>query len=156
MAVRLQTEPFDIGDEVARMTLGRSDAGAVVTFSGLCRDRADSGEPLAALTLEHYPGMTEEELSRIEAEARRRWSLADALVVHRHGRILPGEPIVLVVTLAAHRKAAFEAAEFLMDYLKTSAPFWKQEETGSGTAWVAAKSADDEAAARWAAEPSRG
>lgn len=149
MAVRLQEEPFDLGDEVARLTLGRTDAGAVVTFSGVCRDRADSGEPLVALTLEHYPGMTQDELARIEAEARERWSLADALVVHRHGRILPGEPIVLVITLSTHRKAAFEAAEFLMDYLKTSAPFWKREETAGGASWVAAKGADDEAAGRW-------
>lgn len=149
MAVRVQHEPFDLGAEVARLTEGRSDAGAVVTFTGLCRDRADSGAPLISLTLEHYPGMTEEELGRIEAEARARWSLADALVVHRCGRILPGEPIVLVVTLSAHRKAAFEAADFLMDYLKTSAPFWKSEETAQGASWVAAKASDDAAADRW-------
>ena len=149
MSVRIQEEPFDLGDEVARLTLGRSDAGAVVTFSGLCRDRTDSGESLVALTLEHYPGMTEDELGRIEAEARDRWSLADALVVHRYGRILPGEPIVLVITLAAHRKAAFEAAEFLMDYLKTSAPFWKREETAGGGSWVASKTTDDQATERW-------
>jgi molybdopterin synthase catalytic subunit len=153
MAVRLQEDPFDLGDEVARLTLGRSDAGAVVTFSGLCRDRADSGERLVALTLEHYPGMTEQELGRIEAEARERWTLADALLVHRHGRILPGEPIVLVVTLAAHRRAAFEAAEFLMDYLKTSAPFWKREETAGGASWVEAKGSDDAAADRWTRPP---
>lgn len=149
MVVRLQEEPFDLGDEAARLTLGRSDVGAVVTFSGLCRDRADSGERLISLTLEHYPGMTEEELGRIEAEARERFGLADSLVLHRHGRILPGEPIVLVVTVAAHRRAAFEAAEFLMDYLKTSAPFWKQEETAGGASWVAAKKSDDAAASRW-------
>lgn len=151
MAVRIQTEPFDLGEEVARLTAGRADVGAVATFAGLCRDRADSGEPLISLTLEHYPGMTEEELRRIEAEARERFDLADALVVHRHGRILPGEQIVLVATVAAHRRAAFEAAQFLMDYLKTSAPFWKQEETGAGASWVAAKATDDEAAERWAA-----
>jgi molybdopterin synthase catalytic subunit len=149
MAVRLQREPFDLGAEVAALTRGRTDAGAVVTFSGLCRDRADSGAKLVALTLEHYPGMVEDELGRIEAEARARWPLADLLVVHRHGRILPGEPIVLVVALSAHRAAAFEAASFMMDYLKTSAPFWKSEETESGAAWVAAKGADDEAAKRW-------
>lgn len=152
MAVRLQREPFDLGEEVARLTSGRSDAGAVVTFSGLCRDRADSGAPLVALTLEHYPGMTGEELERIEAEARARWPLADALVLHRYGRILPGEPIVLVVTLSAHRKAAFEAAEFLMDFLKTSAPFWKSEETEAGASWVEAKGSDDAAAGRWSAK----
>ncbi|HVI27683.1 molybdenum cofactor biosynthesis protein MoaE [Hansschlegelia sp.] len=149
MAVRLQTEPFDLGAEVARLTEGRSDVGAVVTFTGVCRNRADSGAELVALTLEHYPGMVEEELGRIEAEARARWSLADALVVHRHGRILAGEPIVLVVTLAPHRAAAFDAAEFLMDYLKTSAPFWKQEETADGRSWVASKAVDDLAAERW-------
>lgn len=149
MAVRLQSEPLDPGAEASRLAVGRKDAGAVVTFSGVCRDRADSGAPLISLTLEHYPGMTEEELGRIEAEARARWSLADALVVHRYGRILPGETIVLVVTLAAHRKAAFEAAEFLMDYLKTSAPFWKSEETAEGASWVAAKDSDDAAAERW-------
>lgn len=149
MTVRIQERPFDLGVEVAAMTVGRTDAGAIVTFSGVCRDRADSGTPLAALTLEHYPGMTEEELGRIEAEARSRWSLSDALIIHRVGRILPGEPIVLVVTLSAHRKAAFEAAEFLMDYLKTSAPFWKSEETSEGSSWVAAKTSDDDAAERW-------
>ncbi|MFC3694771.1 molybdenum cofactor biosynthesis protein MoaE [Chenggangzhangella methanolivorans] len=151
MVVRLQEEPFDLGDEAARLTLGRADVGAVVTFSGLCRDRADSGARLVALTLEHYPGMTEEELGRIEQEARQRFGLADSLVLHRYGRILPGEPIVLVATVASHRRAAFEAAEFLMDYLKTSAPFWKREETAEGAAWVAAKGSDDDAAARWTA-----
>ena len=149
MAVRVQDEPFDLGDEAARLTFGRTDVGAVVTFSGLCRDRADSGEPLVSLTLEHYPGMTEEELGRIEAEARERWGLSGSLIVHRCGRILPGEPIVLVIAVAAHRRAAFEAAEFLMDYLKTSAPFWKREETAGGASWVAAKASDDDAAARW-------
>lgn len=149
MAVLLQREPFDLGAEAARLASGRSDCGAIVTFSGVCRDRADSGAPLLSLTLEHYPGMTEAELARIEAEARARWTLADCLILHRHGRILPGEPIVLVVTLAAHRRAAFEAAEFLMDYLKTSAPFWKSEETSEGASWVAAKSSDDDAADRW-------
>lgn len=151
MAVRLQEEPFDLGREVAAMVGDRTDTGAVVTFTGLCRNRADSGAPLAALTLEHYPEMTEAELGRIEVEARTRWPLADALVLHRYGRILPGEPIVLVVTLSAHRKAAFEAAEFLMDYLKTSAPFWKSEETAEGVSWVAAKATDDAAADRWKA-----
>ncbi|GLK67805.1 molybdenum cofactor biosynthesis protein MoaE [Hansschlegelia plantiphila] len=149
MAVRLQRESFDLGAEVARLTAGRSDAGAVVTFSGLCRDRADSGAPLISLTLEHYPGMVEEELGRIEQEARTRWPIADLLLIHRYGRILPGEPIVLVVTLSPHRAAAFEAAQFLMDYLKTSAPFWKREETEDGPAWVASKATDDEAATRW-------
>jgi len=149
MTVRLQSEPFDTGAEVARLSEGRDGVGAVVTFTGLCRDRADSGAPLEALILEHYPEMAQEELERIEAEARARWPLVDALLVHRYGRIRPGEPIVLVATLSAHRAAAFAAAEFLMDYLKTSAPFWKQEETAAGTGWVAAKEADDAAAERW-------
>ena len=149
MAVRLQEETFDIGAEIEQLAAGRADAGAIVTFSGVCRDRADSGARLLSLTLEHYPGMTDAELARIESEARDRWALADSLVIHRHGRILPGEAIVLVVTLAAHRKAAFEAAEFLMDYLKTSAPFWKREETDAGGSWVAAKASDDAAAERW-------
>lgn len=149
MSVRLQSGPIDLAAEVARLAGGRRDAGAVVTFSGICRDRADSGAELVALTLEHYPGMVEDELGRIEAEARARWGLADALVVHRYGRILPGEQIVLVATLSAHRRAAFEAAEFLMDYLKSSAPFWKSEETAEGRAWVGAKASDDDAATRW-------
>lgn len=149
MAVRLQSEPFDLGAEVARLSAGREGVGAVVTFTGLCRDRADSGAPLEALILEHYPEMAQEELERIEADARARWPLVDALLVHRHGRIRPGEPIVLVATLSAHRAAAFAAAEFLMDYLKTSAPFWKQEETAEGVDWVAAKASDDTATRRW-------
>lgn len=149
MTVRVQEAPFDLGAEVEALTAGRADAGAVVTFSGICRDRADSGAPLLALMLEHYPGMTEDELGRIEAEARSRWALTDALVLHRVGRIRPGEPIMMVATVSAHRKAAFEAAEFLMDYLKTSAPFWKSEETSEGLAWVAAKDSDEIAAGRW-------
>lgn len=149
MAVRLQREIFDLGAEVAALSEGRTDMGAVVTFSGHCRDRADSGVPLVSLTLEHYPGMAEEELSRIEAEARARWPIADSLILHRTGRIMPGEPIVLVITLSPHRAAAFEAAQFLMDYLKTSAPFWKSEETAEGEAWVASKTTDDAAAERW-------
>lgn len=149
MAVRLQREPFDAGAEAACLAEGREEVGAVVTFTGLCRRGADSGAPLTALTLECYPEMAEQELARIEAEARARWPLADALVIHRHGRIRPGEPIVFVATLSAHRAAAFEAAQFLMDYLKTSAPFWKQEETEDGTSWVAAKAVDDDAARRW-------
>ncbi|GLK78721.1 molybdenum cofactor biosynthesis protein MoaE [Methylopila turkensis] len=149
MAVRVQTELFDAGRETADLGAGHVDAGAVVTFTGLCRPNADSGAPLEALTLECYPEMAKEELSRIEAEARARWPLLDALIVHRHGRIRPGEPIVLVATLSPHRAAAFAAAEFVMDYLKTSAPFWKREETADGGAWVAAKAADDDALERW-------
>jgi molybdopterin synthase catalytic subunit len=147
MAVRIQAEPFDTGAEIARLTAG-SDAGAVVTFTGFCRADGETGT-ITAMTLEHFPGMAEEELSRIEAEARARWPLLDCLVVHRHGRLVPGDPIVLVVTLSAHREAAFEAANFLMDYLKTSAPFWKKEESARGDQWVAAKGSDDDARARW-------
>jgi molybdopterin synthase catalytic subunit len=148
MSVRLQREPFDLGAEVQRLTEGRDDIGAVVTFSGLCRADGENG-PIAAMTLEHYPGMAEAELARIEAEAKDRWPLQDVLIVHRHGRLVPGDPIVLVVTLSQHREAAFAAAAFLMDFLKTRAPFWKQEEGTSGTQWVDAKAADDAAAARW-------
>jgi len=123
MVVRVQSQAFEIGAEIAALTRGRSDVGAVVTFTGLCRDE---GGRLAALEIEHYPGMAEEEIGRVVAEAQSRWPLQGVTVVHRHGRIAAGEEIVLVVTLSAHRRAAFEAAEFLMDYLKTSAPFWKK------------------------------
>lgn len=147
--VRVAAEPFDTAAETAPLTAGRTDVGAVVTFTGLCR--ADAGDtPLSALVLEHYPGMAEEEIGRHLDEARRRWPLEGAVVVHRHGRIEPGEQIVLVATASAHRGAAFAAAEFLMDWLKTSAPFWKKEERAAGGGWVAAKAADDAAAARWA------
>jgi molybdopterin synthase catalytic subunit len=147
MAVRLQAEPFDTGAEIARLTAG-TDAGAVVSFTGLCRTDGETGT-ISAMTLEHFPGMAEEELARIEAEARRRWPLIDSLIVHRYGRLVPGDPIVLVVTLSSHREAAFEAANFLMDYLKTSAPFWKKEEGAEGEKWVEAKQSDDDARARW-------
>jgi molybdopterin synthase catalytic subunit len=147
--VRVQREDFDLGAEVARLTRGRTDLGAIVTFVGTVRGTA-KGMPIRAMTLEHYPGMTETELGRIEAEARSRWPLADCLVVHRYGRLVPGDNIVLVVTTSAHREAAFSAAEFLMDYLKTSAPLWKSEETTNGAAhWVEAHAADDRARARW-------
>jgi molybdopterin synthase catalytic subunit len=150
MTVRITRDAFDIGAETRRMTAGRVDVGAVVTFTGVCRG-LDDGQRLAALTLETYVEMAEEEIGRHVDEARRRWPLTGCLVVHRHGRILPGEDIVLVVTASAHRRAAFEAADFLMDYLKTSAPFWKSEERADGArAWVAAKESDDLAAARWA------
>ncbi|MFG1477519.1 molybdenum cofactor biosynthesis protein MoaE [Xanthobacter sp. V4C-4] len=148
--VQVQAEPFDTAAEIARLSAGRDDMGAVVTFTGLCR--ADAGDtPLTALVLEHYPGMAEDEIARHLEEARRRWPLQGATIIHRHGRIVPGAPIVLVVTAAAHREAAFAAAAFLMDWLKTNAPFWKKEERAAGGAWVAAKSADDAAAARWRA-----
>ena len=129
--VRLQREPFDAAAEVAKLTRGRTDVGAVVTFTGICRG-SEHDEPIAALTLEHYPGMAEAEIERHVAEAVGRWPLLGVTVVHRHGRIVPGEDIVLVVTTSTHRDAAFAAAEFLMDYLKTRAPFWKQVETTSG------------------------
>jgi len=146
--VRLQHEPFDVSAEVAKLTHGRTDIGAVVTFTGICRG-AESEEPIAALTLEHYPDMAEAEIVRHVEEAQKRWPLLGVTVVHRHGRLVPGEDIVLVVTTSSHRQAAFAAAEFLMDYLKTCAPFWKQVEKASGTHWVDAKAADDAAAARW-------
>jgi molybdopterin synthase catalytic subunit len=146
--LRLQRESFDAAAEVAKVTRGRSDIGAVVTFTGICRGE-EAGEPLAALTLEHYPGMAEEEIARHVAEACARWPLLGVTVIHRYGRIAPGEDIVLVVTASSHRQAAFAAAEFLMDYLKTRAPFWKQVEKAGAKNWVAAKDSDDTAAARW-------
>ncbi len=153
MAVRVQSEPFDAGIECAALTVGRIDLGAVVTFTGTVRDAAKPGDgtaKLVAMTLEHYPGMTEAELEQVEAQALARWPIGASLIIHRHGRLLPGDPIVLVITASAHRDAAFDAARFLMDYLKTSAPFWKQEEYADGTVtWVAAKTSDDAAAARW-------
>jgi molybdopterin synthase catalytic subunit len=148
--VRLQREPFDAAAEAAELTRGRVDVGAVVTFTGICRG-SERDEPIAALTLEYYPGMAEAEIERHVAEAVDRWPLLGVTVIHRHGRIVPGEDIVLVVTASSHRHAAFAAAEFLMDYLKTRAPFWKQVETTSGKTWVDAKAADDNAAAQWKA-----
>ncbi|HEU0222923.1 MAG TPA: molybdopterin synthase catalytic subunit MoaE [Paracoccaceae bacterium] len=145
MAVRVQEADFDIGREIAAMSAGRTDIGAVVSFTGLVR-----GGEIVELTLEHYPGMTEKALAAIEAEARARWPLQEALVIHRHGRLRPGERIVLVLTASAHREAAFAAAEFLMDYLKTRAPFWKKELTAEGARWVDAREADEAAEARWA------
>jgi len=148
MKVRLQRELFDTAAEAEALSRGRPDIGAVVTFTGLCRGD-ENGKPIAALTLEHYPGMAEEEISRHVAEAERRWPLLGVTVIHRYGRMEPGDPIVLVVTASAHRQAAFEAAEFLMDYLKTQAPFWKREERPDGGRWVDAKAEDDAAAERW-------
>jgi molybdopterin synthase catalytic subunit len=146
--VRLQVEDFDAAAEATALTRGRSDIGAVVSFTGICRG-AESGEPIAALNLEHYPGMAEAEIARHVEDAKARWPLLGVTVIHRHGRIKPGENIVLVVTASSHREAAFAAAEFLMDYLKTRAPFWKQVESKSGTAWIDAKETDDAAADRW-------
>src|SRR5690348_2874975 len=136
--VRLQREPFDAAGEAAALTRGRTDVGAVVTFTGICR-ADENGEPIAALNLEHYPEMAEAEIGRHVQAAFKRWPLLAATVVHRYGRIAPGEGIVLVVTTSSHREAAFAAAEFLMDYLKTRAPFWKQVEKVDGTTWVEAK-----------------
>lgn len=146
--IRIQRDDFDVQAEILRISEGRADIGAVVTFTGLCRDEAGR---LSALELEHYPGMAEAEILRIAAEAVDRWPLQGLTVVHRYGRIAPGENIVLVVAASAHRQAAFEAANFMMDYLKSRAPFWKKEHHADGTAgeWVAAKEIDDEAAARW-------
>ena len=148
MTVRVQREDFDIGAEIAALTGGRTDIGGVATFQGLVRDTA-GGERINAMTLEHYPGMTEKMLGEIEAEARTRWPLDATLIIHRDGRLEPGDSIVLVVTASAHRKAALESCEFLIDWLKTKAPFWKLEETGGGEQWVAARDSDDAAAARW-------
>lgn len=146
--VRVQSDVFDVRSETAALTQGRADIGAVVAFTGLCRDEDAS---LAALEIEHYPGMAEAEIGRVVAEAETRWPLAGATIVHRYGRIAPGEPIVLVLTASRHRQAAFEAASFLMDYMKTRAPFWKKEHRTDGSVgdWVAAKDTDDDAADRW-------
>ena len=146
--IRVQTEDFDIGAEIAGLKADRTDIGAIVSFTGTVRD-ADGA--VREMTLEHYPGMTETELEKIEAEAHTRWKLQASLIVHRVGTLKPGDNIVLVVTASAHRDAAFDAAKFLMDYLKTSAPFWKRESGPSGSSWVEAKTSDDDAATRWTA-----
>jgi molybdopterin synthase catalytic subunit len=143
--IRIQTEEFDVNAEIAAMTKDQTSVGAVVTFSG--RVRAD--DDLTALTLEHYPGMTEQEIARHIDEAEKRWPLLGATVIHRVGKLMPGAPIVLVAVASSHRRAAFEAAEFLMDYLKTRAPFWKEETRGDSKTWVKGKSSDAESAKRW-------
>ncbi|MBN9673608.1 molybdenum cofactor biosynthesis protein MoaE [Roseibium aggregatum] len=152
--VRVQPEDFDVREETLRLTEGRKDVGALVSFTGLCRDEAGT---LSALELEHYPGMAEAELVRISQQALERWPLTGLTVIHRHGKIVPGENIVLVIAASAHRRAAFEAADFLMDYLKTRAPFWKKEHfvSGSGGRWVDAKTGDTEDAARWTEKENR-
>jgi molybdopterin synthase catalytic subunit len=152
--IRLQREAFDVAAETARLTQGRSDIGALVTFTGLCR-ADENGKKIAALTLEHYPGMAEAEIGRHVEEACARWPLLGVTVIHRYGRMAPGDLIVLVATASSHREAAFAAASFLMDYLKTRAPFWKQVETVAGTTWVEARASDDVAAERWSAPPPR-
>ncbi len=146
--IRVQREDFDLGAEIEALTQGNHEIGGLAVFVGLVRDMV-GGEALGAMTLEHYPGMTEKALARIEEEANRRWALEASLVIHRVGRLEPGERIVLVAAASAHRQAAFEACQFLIDWLKTKAPFWKQEETESGPKWVEARGSDDEAAKRW-------
>lgn len=148
VTIRIQQADFDVSREIAALTAGRADIGAVVTFSGICRG-GEGGGATTALTLEHYPGMAEAEIGRHVEEAMARWALTGVTIVHRVGRILPGENIMVVLTASAHRQAAFAAAEFLMDYLKAHAPFWKREDTRAGTSWIAANTDDDDAAARW-------
>ena len=148
MTVRIQQQRFDLGAEAASFAAAAAGAGAVVTFSGIVR--ADDG--LTAMEIEHYPGMTERAVAAIRAEAMDRWALTDALVIHRHGPMAPGELIMMVATAARHRGDAFAAAEFLMDYLKSRAPFWKRERRAGGEAWVAARREDEEALGRWQAD----
>lgn len=147
MRIVVQDAPFDPGQETNTFAAGHADVGAVVTFTGIVRDVP--GDPLQVMEIEHYPGMTEAALTKIAAEAIDRWSLADALVIHRFGSLTPGEMIMMVATAARHRKDAFEAAEYLMDYLKSRAPFWKREITDKGAGWVAAQDADEDALKRW-------
>jgi molybdopterin synthase catalytic subunit len=144
LTVRLQREDFDVGAEITRLSQGRTDIGAVATFTGICR-----GNGIVAMTLEHYPGMAEAEIERHVEEAYARWPLLGVTVIHRYGRLVPGDNIVLVATASQHREAAFAAAEFLMDYLKLRAPFWKKEERAEGEVWVEARQSDAAAAARW-------
>jgi len=148
VTIRIQESDFDVSREIAGLTEGRRDIGAVVSFTGICRGSED-GAAIAALTLEHYPGMAEAEIARHAETAMARWPLTGIRVVHRVGRITPGENIVLVVTASKHRQAAFEAAEFLMDYLKANAPFWKRVDSADGASWVEARDHDDAAASRW-------
>lgn len=153
--IRVQREDFDLGQEYAAFADQDTGAGAIVAFVGRVRHMADPGRPksddnvIRSITLEHYPAMTQKELERIDREAQSRWPITSSLIIHRYGKLLPGDQIVLVLTASAHRDAAFEAAQFLMDWLKTKAPFWKQEETGAGSRWVEAKEKDDDAAKRW-------
>ena len=148
MSVSVQQHDFDIGAEIAALTDGRTDVGALATFTGLVRDLND-GAGVSAMTLEHYPGMTEAALEEIVAEAQQRWSVGTLRVIHRYGRLEPGDRIVFVAVTSAHRGDAFAACEFVMDYLKTRAPFWKKEQTPEGERWVEARQTDDHAADRW-------
>ena len=149
--IKVQREDFDVGAELDALARGNHAVGGLASFVGLVRDVAGT-QSVGAMTLEHYPGMTEKMLAKTEAEARRRWPLEACLIIHRFGRLEPGDRIVLVATASAHRQAALEACAFLIDWLKTKAPFWKLEETATGTQWVAARVSDDQAAARWVAE----
>ncbi len=148
--IRVQAQAFDTAAELAKLKQGRTDIGGSVVFVGTMSD----GAAVSAMTLEHYPGMTEKALAEIDAEAQRRWPLLDTLIVHRHGKLLPGDDIVLVIATSKHREAAFEACHFLIDWLKTKAPFWKLESGAQGDTWVSAKSSDDESASRWDKTPS--
>ena len=147
MRISVQSAPFDLGHEAQQFAEGHSTMGAIVTFTGVVRDTGD--DALVAMEIEHYPGMTEAALTKIAEEASSRWSLGDVLVIHRHGRLVPGEMIMMVATASRHRKDALEAAEYLMDYLKSRAPFWKREVTAQGSEWVAARDEDEEALERW-------
>ena len=148
--IRIQDKPFDAGAELQALKAGKTNIGGTVMFLGTVRDLS-GGTDVHAMTLEHYPGMTEKALQEIEAEAQRRWPLDASLIIHRYGRLEPGDDIVLVIAASAHREAAFEACHFLIDWLKTKAPFWKLEEGDAGAAWVEAKDSDDDAASRWEA-----
>lgn len=152
MAVRVQVEDFDAGAEIGRMRLARPDIGAVAAFIGQVRDLND-GSQVASMTLEHYPGMTEKSLEAIVARAQQRWNIFDAVVIHRVGELQPTDQIVLVVVSGAHRGEAFAACEFIMDYLKTEAPFWKKERTPEGERWVDARTSDEQARKRWGSQP---
>ena len=147
MRVVVQEQPFEIGAETTNFAVGHKEMGAIVTFTGIVRDLP--GNPLQAMEIEHYPGMTEAALTEIAQSAIDRWKLGDALVIHRYGRLVPGEMIMMVATASKHRKNAFEAAEYLMDYLKSRAPFWKREITDAGESWVASKAEDEDALTRW-------
>jgi molybdopterin synthase catalytic subunit len=149
MSVSVQQADFDVGAEIAALSQGRFEVGAVASFVGLVRG-AGGHSDVSAMTLEHYPGMTERQLEALEAEARQRWPLQEVLIIHRYGRLEPGDRIVLVATASAHREASLASCQFLIDWLKTKAPFWKLEDTEAGAQWVAAEARDDAAAARWA------
>ena len=146
--IRVQEADFDVGAEFARISAGRTGIGGIAAFVGLVRD-LQGDQAVSAMTLEHYPGMTERQIQRIEEEARRRWPLDEVTIIHRYGRLAPGDRIVLVLTASAHRQAALESCAFLIDWLKTKAPFWKREESPEGERWIEARTSDDRAAARW-------